>query len=646
MATGLDGSPPQAQVRAVNIGGIDETSVTLEPGINVLAGRNATNRTSFLRALIATLGGTDVSLKGNEDEGEAVLEFGNEEYRRTLRRQNGQLQFDGDPYDPEATAGHLFAFLLEDNEARQAVVQKDDLREVIMRPVDRANLEAQIRELTERKREIDDELERLESLKDRKTDLVERRSQLEDELEETEAELEDKRKELESMDRPLSESKDIENQLDDALDDLKAAESDLDDVEFRLETERESLDALRSERAEVEEELESFGEEPDEKLEGLSAEIDRLRDHKRSLDATTSQLQRIIQFNQQMLDGDRQDVQNVLGATPDDVTQQLVEDTVICWTCGSEVERSSIEDTVSALQDLREEKATERNEIQATLEDRKDEKNELEQAKRQRRKLERRLDELEDEIEQRQGTIADLEDRRDELESQVEELEATVADLEEEEQSEVLAVHRAVNELEFECERIESELQDIEETIEETETEIARIGDLEAERESINTELTDLRTRIERLETEAVEAFNEHMETVLDVLAYDNIDRIWIERTEETVREGRRKVTRSLFDLHVVRTTESGTAYEDTVEHLSESEREVTGLVFALAGYLVHDVHEDMPFMLLDSLEAIDSDRIARLIEYFEEYTPYLVVALLPEDAAALDGDYNRITGL
>jgi len=29
---------------------------------------------------------------------------------------------------------------------------------------------------------------------------------------------------------------------------------------------------------------------------------------------------------------------------------------------------------------------------------------------------------------------------------------------------------------------------------------------------------------------------------------------------------------------------------------LSESEREVTGLVFALAGYLVHDVHETVPF--------------------------------------------------
>ncbi len=80
------------------------------------------------------------------------------------------------------------------------------------------------------------------------------------------------------------------------------------------------------------------------------------------------------------------------------------------------------------------------------------------------------------------------------------------------------------------------------------------------------------------------------------------------------------------------------------IEHLSESERELTGLVFALAGYLVHDVYEQVPFMLLNSLEAIDSDRIAALVEYFETYADCLIVALLPEDASALDDAHNDVT--
>ena len=53
----------------------------------------------------------------------------------------------------------------------------------------------------------------------------------------------------------------------------------------------------------------------------------------------------------------------------------------------------------------------------------------------------------------------------------------------------------------------------------------------------------------------------------------------------------------------MIRNTENGATYEDTIDHLFESECEVTGLVFALAGYLTHDLHESIPIMLLDSLE-------------------------------------------
>jgi len=48
----------------------------------------------------------------------------------------------------------------------------------------------------------------------------------------------------------------------------------------------------------------------------------------------------------------------------------------------------------------------------------------------------------------------------------------------------------------------------------------------------------------------------------------------------------------------------------------------------------------------LDSLEAIDSDRIAAMVEYLREYAGYLVVALLPEDAAAIDGDHHTVESI
>lgn len=92
----------------------------------------------------------------------------------------------------------------------------------------------------------------------------------------------------------------------------------------------------------------------------------------------------------------------------------------------------------------------------------------------------------------------------------------------------------------------------------------------------------------------------------------------------------------------MVRSTADGSTYEDHADTLSESERETTGLIFALAGYLVYAVHAEVPFTLLDSLEAIDSDRIATLVNYFHDHADYLAVALLPKDAAAVDSDHDR----
>jgi len=133
---------------------------------------------------------------------------------------------------------------------------------------------------------------------------------------------------------------------------------------------------------------------------------------------------------------------------------------------------------------------------------------------------------------------------------------------------------------------------------------------------------------------------DEHTATLLGRLGYDNVDRIWIERVRDT---GLGTADRTAFELHIVRTTDNGVAYEDTIDRLSESEREVTGLVFALAGHLFH---ETVPFTLLDSLEAIDPDRIATLIWSLSDYATHLVVALLPEDAQALDGVDARITAI
>ena len=49
----------------------------------------------------------------------------------------------------------------------------------------------------------------------------------------------------------------------------------------------------------------------------IDAEIDRLRDHKQSLESTISQLQRVLQFNEEMLEGESLELQQALQDTTD-----------------------------------------------------------------------------------------------------------------------------------------------------------------------------------------------------------------------------------------------------------------------------------------------------------------------------------------
>ncbi|GAB3686591.1 AAA family ATPase [Salinarchaeum chitinilyticum] len=640
-----DGDQRSLTITADNIGGIDHSEVSIGPGVTILTGRNATNRTSFLQALMAGMGSTKPSLKGDAEEGEVLVELGDETYRRRLERTSNGVTFQGDAYLEDADLADTFAFLLGDNEARLAVERGEDLHDVIMDPVDTASIEAEIDRLETEKRDLEDELEHLSSLKDDLPGLEAEKRSLEEELEEKRASLEDRRAEVDAQDVDPEEHKEEQAELEELFDELRTKRSDLDSIEFDLETERESLEELESEREDLETELENLDddiEDPD----ALQSRIQTLRDRKQNLDSTLNELQRVIGFNEDALEGGGPELGGAVESTDDrDVTDALVSDPddIVCWTCGSEVTTDRVEETIEELRSIRSDLVTDRDELQEEIETLTDERDQRRERKRSHERKRNRLASLEDDLDRTRERIASLEQDREEMQAAVEQLETDVEEFETTDHDGLLEAHRKVNELEIEIDRLESERESVTDRIEEIEQELGRQDDIQSEREELQEELTDLRTRVDQIEADAVESFNDHMASILGTLEYENIERIWIEQRQEEVREGRRTVSQTVFDLHVVRTTEDGTTYRDEVQHLSESEREVTGLVFALAGFLVHDLAEELPVMLLDSLEAIDTDRIASLIEYFETYVDYLVVVLLPEDASGISDRYDYV---
>ncbi|WP_281193657.1 archaea-specific SMC-related protein [Halorubrum sp. F4] len=639
-------SESRVRVDVRKIGGIDEAEVVLPPGVSVLTGRNATNRTSFLSALMAGLGSERASLKGDAEKGSVTLEIDGETYTRTLTRHGDTVAFDGDPYLDDPELADLFAFLLENNEARRTVARGDDLREIIMRPIDTDRIDAEIESCKRKREELDDEIERLERLEGELPELEEERRENRAELEEAREELATVRSELEDLEMDVERSRSRKRELEEAFQRVRDARSELDDLEFDLETERSTLSELESERDELEERL-ADAEPPEKDPDRLAGRVQELRDRKRALDGTINHLANVVSFNEEMLEEEGLDLDRDDTATATNPIEALTGgDETTCWTCGSTVATEQIEATVEQLRDLRSEKLEERNGVESDITELTERRSELRTERRKAERAEEQLDDVEAEIETTNERIADLEDRIETKRAEIADLEAETEAIEVRDHDEVLELHRESNELELRVERLEGDLETIDGEIADREEAIEERDGLEAEHEDLTERLADLRTHVERIEKDAVTAFNEHMETVLDILEYDNLDRIWIQRRREEVREGRRKVTRTRFELHIVRSAADGSAYEDTIDHLSESEREVTGLVFALAGYLVHDVHEVVPFVVLDSLEAIDSDRIGRVVDYFRTHAEYLVAALLPEDAEALPDEYTYVTSI
>ena len=636
-----------AQFAVENIGGIDRTEVEIPPGVTVLTGKNATNRTSFLRSIMCAMGSERVSLKGDADSGSVTLQLDGETYERRLTRAGDGVAFDGDPYLDDPEVADLFAFLLETNDARQAAARDDRLRDVIMRPVDIDAIRAEIRRLESEKGEINDTLARIESRKRDLPELERERTGLEEEIAEKREELADLEDRIDDSSRNIEEGRKEQAELESRLQDLRETRSELESVRRKIERQGESISSLKRERAELEADLDDLPEGPTDEHRDVDADIDRLRTTRQDLNTEINELRSLIQYNEERLEAE--DYELLENGAADDrtdaVTDQLVGadgETVVCWTCGSSVDRAQIESTIERLQSLRSEKVEELNRVKDRLDEQKQKKQEAERKQQRRVDIQEKLDEIDTELDRRNDRIDALKQNRESLTEQVETLEAEVDNLESADFDEILSLHKEANQLEFEIDSLESDLDGVTEEIEEIEAEIERAEELRETRAELVDELTDQRTKIDQIEAEAVDAFNGHMESILDLLGYENIERIWIERIETPADDD----SQTRFELHIVRTTDNGAAYEDTIEHLSESEREVTGLIFALAGYLVHDLHETVPFMLLDSLEAIDSDRIAALVEYFADYADFLVVALLPEDAQALDEECTRVRSI
>ncbi len=614
-------------VTAENVGGITDAELTLHPGVTLLTGRNASNKSSLLRALAGVLGGPVPPIRSDADRGSVRMGLPDEGYELALERRGDTTAVRGaDVYSEAGDLCELFVALTETNPIRRAVLADGDLHDLLLRPVDTDAIRAEIRRLRAERESVDDRLAELDAMEDRLPALVRRRDDRQERLSTVESRLRERRETVARL-----EEEGDGGDGDGRREELRA---ERDDLRRRVETGAEALGSLETELREVTDRLgELRAETTDATLSELTDELERLHEEKRTLTDAINRLGTIVETNAELLEGE---VPAAL--RDDDVVAQLDPSsrTVTCWTCGSGVERTEIEEQLDALREVVREKRDRRNEVSERIETLTGRRERIEERRAEIERLSDRREAVAEELDRRRETLADDRDRLRTVEAELEELGTVSTDTEHE--AELRDCYEAISELEYERGQVATDLESLEEKIDSVESELERRDEVEARREEVATRLCEQRGRIDEIERDLVATFNDVTARVLEALDYDAVERVWIERRSR----GDGPDADTEFELHVVREGEAG-MYEDTVDTLSKSEREVIGLVVALSGYLVHDVGSEVPFLVVDAVEMFDADRIERLLALLAEHADYVVAAVLPEEAAEIDAGFETV---
>jgi chromosome segregation ATPase len=596
-----------------NVGGIERKETSIDDGATIIQGPNAANKSSFLRGLLFALGSTTVPLRSGADEARAVLSLGERRVERTARRTDAGIQTSGDAWvtDPDdVTLLERFAALLETNSLRSAVARNEDVESLLKEPMDIDALEAERAEKMRRKREL--------------TEAVEAADDVDERLADRERELETKRDRLDDLEADLESLYDRQDETvtDDGLGDLREERADLrseeTDCESQIDQLESAIERLEDRKAEIESDLEAVRETVAEAdLEELERERETARAELEDVQDRLDVLQSVLTANREMLDSEW------TGALGHD--SGLMGDEVTCWACGRSAPVEEFEATVEELTDLVAAEKRRKREREPEIDDLTDRIEAVRRSKTKRQELEAERDDVERKLQRRRDSLADRRDQLRSVRDRLDELDDEIATREADQRSEQSDLTAEIEETRVEIRTLRRDLERLEETCEslrERRTEIQRKRDAI---EELTDEITALTDRIENLEDELRAVFNETMDELLDVLEFERIERVWLDGG---------------FDLVIAREVD-GRTRTDSLEHLAESEREMIGLVLALAGFVTYDVDEVTPVLVLDSLGAFDAERTRRLVEYFADETDFLVATAHPE--SSVDAAFETI---
>lgn len=599
----------ELQITIENVGGIDRLETAFDDGVSLITGENASNKTSLLEGILFAFGADHVPIRTDTEEARVKLTYRGRTVERTAVRRGTGVAVSGDSWidDDGKLLFDRFAGLLETNPLRTAVQTNADVETLLKEPMDIDRLERERSRNVERKRDLQGRIDAMDDVDDelasKRAELKRRREDVEELADRLEAlyDEEPDDDELEGLRERRAELVSERGRLEDQVADLEDAVDRIDD----------RIDDLETELADARETTASF------ELPELRAERTRLGETVDEIDERIEVLQSVLTANREMLNAD---VRGVL-----DYETELVEDSVECWACGRRAPASAFEETTDRLADLVNREKEKRRETEPEIREIEERIDRAEDANRDVERLEGELQSAESKRESRQESIAEKREQLTEVGERLATVEDEIAAAREERATNQSEVTAEIEETRVSLEAERREVERLERAVESLEEQQRERVDLRAEVETLTEEIRSVTCRIENMESHLRDSFNEAMDDLVEVLAFDRVERMWLDGE---------------FDLVVAREVD-GNVREDSPANLAESERETIGLVLGLAGYLAYNVDEVAPVLVLDSLGAFDAERTRRLVDYFGNHADLLLAAVHPEQTADLLEDYQ-----
>lgn len=583
-----------------NVGGIESVEMTFDEGVALITGKNASNKSSLLSALLFALGADDVPVRTGADRAVVELSIGETVVRREASRDGRGLSVSGEAFvdEEDTTLFMRFAGLLESNPLRTAVQTNTEFEDLLKEPMDISALERQREQQLDRKRTLQRRLDEL--------------SDIDSDIETTESTLEERRCEATTLSAELDDLYDDLPKQADEPEELRQRRTERVAERERLTSQIEDLEAAVDRiDANIEEAVDDLSDAEAAKAEydlgSLRQERSELRDELDDIDERIDILQQALTANREMLETDMRGLLEYEAG--------LSEDSLECWACGQQRPVSEFESAVERLTALIEQEKDKRREYEPQIASLEDEIAAAQEAHREVSRLEEKLQSMRanresriSSLEEKREQAADVADELAEIDAEIEAQRSERADEHSEASQQIEETRVELETKRREIERLESKLDSLVEKQEER-------AEKEAELAELTDNIRELTNRIENLESDLRNSFNDAMDELIGVLAFDDIERMWLDGD---------------FELVIARDID-GSVQEDSIDNLAESERASIGLVLGLAGYLAYDVADIAPVLVLDSLGAFDAERTNLLVDYFGENTAYLVAAIHPE---------------